>query len=259
MHNIFVDKHKERNQMKKLILLILGIISALYGVVILGVGSGTKFWLIWEVIAGGFWLWAILIYSGFFAAHKQIKRIFYGLVSIAVISVSILGGMIGSEFSSKGKENLDYIIVLGAQVRQSGPSTILKYRLDEAIDYLNDNPRTVCIVSGGQGANEPFSEAEGMKDYLVKCGIEENRILNEDQSHNTVQNILYSKALLEETYENVGIVTNDFHVFRAVQIGKKQGLRNVYGIAAYSHPFYLPNNALRECGGILKDWIKGNL
>lgn len=55
---------------------------------------------------------------------------------------------------------LDYIIVLGAQVRKDGPSPVLKYRLDKAVEYLNENPDTVCIVSGGQGSNEPWSEAE---------------------------------------------------------------------------------------------------
>lgn len=245
--------------MKKIILFILGILSLIYGLVILGVGSGTKFWMIWEVIGACFLIWALLVHKRFFTKHKKFKRIFYTSISAAILSVAILFGLIGSEFTSKGQANLDYIIVLGAQVRESGPSTILKYRLDAAVKYLNENPDTKCIVSGGQGINEPFTEAEGMEEYLIKKGIVADRIIKEDQSKNTVQNILYSKTLLDETYENVGIVTNDFHVFRAVQIGKKQGLKNVYGIAAYSHPFYMPNNALRECGGILKDWIKGNM
>lgn len=164
-----------------------------------------------------------------------------------------------SFFSAKGSQKLDYIIVLGAQVREDGPSVVLKYRLDAAIDYLNENSDTVCIVSGGKGANEPFSEAEGMAEYLLEKGIEEHRIILEDKSTNTVENIQNSKALMKESYNGVGIVTNNFHVFRAVQIAKVQGLEGVCGIAADSNLLYLPNNVLRECCGILKDWLMKNI
>lgn len=131
--------------------------------------------------------------------------------------------------------------------------------MDTAINYLNDNPETKCVVSGGQGHNEPFSEAEGMYEYLVKHGIAAKRILLEDQSTNTVENIQNSKVLLRESYQSVGIVTNNFHTFRAVQIAKVQGLKQVSGIAADSTIFYLPNNVLRECLGILKDWMLKNI
>ena len=179
------------------------------------------------------------------------------IVGIAVITM--LCGMITGEFKSKGQQNLDYIIVLGAQVRESGPSVVLQYRLDAAIDYLNKNPDTICIVSGGQGVNEPFSEAEGMTKYLLENGIEKDRILLEDESRNTVQNIQNSKDIMEELYNGVGIVTNNFHIFRAVQLAKAQGLKCVSGIAADSNVLYLPNNMLRECCGILKDWFMNHM
>ena len=117
----------------------------------------------------------------------------------------------------------------------------------------------MCIVSGGKGANEPFSEAESMAEYLLKNGIEKSRIILEDKSTNTVENIRNSKALMDMSYRNVGIVTNNFHMFRAVQIAKAQGLKGVCGIAANSSVLYLPNNVLRECGGILKDWMMRNI
>ena len=98
-----------------------------------------------------------------------------------------------------------------------------------------------------------------MADYLVQHGIEQERILLEDTSTNTVENIQNSKVLMELPYDGVGIVTNNFHVFRAVQIAKVQGLEGVYGIAADSNVLYLPNNMLRECCGILKDWIMKNI
>lgn len=245
--------------MKKFILIILGAIAVLYGVFVLQVGSGTSFWLIWEAIGCFFFLWAFLLQKGFFAVHKKIGRIFRVLIAGAVVVLVSFCGMIAGEFTAKGKKNLDYIIVLGAQVREDGPSVVLKYRLDKAIGYLNENPDTICIVSGGRGVNEPFSEAEGMSDYLLENRIDKNRILLEDKSINTVENIVNSKALMKDAYNGIGVVTNNFHVFRAVQIAKAQGLESVCGIAADSNILYLPNNVLRECCGILKDWVMNNL
>ena len=245
--------------MKEIILIALGIISILYGILVLQVGSGTGFWMIWEAIGVFFLFWAFLLHTDFFASHKRIKVVFHAMLGVAIAVVITLCGMIMGDFSEKGSQDLDYIIVLGAQVREDGPSVVLKYRLDAAIDYLNENSDTVCIVSGGQGVNEPFSEAEGMAEYLMENGIDENRILLEDKSKNTVQNIQNSKEIMEETYNGVGIVTNNFHVFRATQIAKVQGLEGVYGIAADSNVLYLPNNVLRECCGILKDWLLKNI
>lgn len=241
------------------ILIFLGILSALYGILVLQVGSGSSFWLLWEAIGVFFLIWAFLLYSGFFALHKTIKSIFHVLVAAAVVVLVIFCGMIVGKFTAEGKPDLDYIIVLGAQVREDGPSVVLKYRLDKAIEYLNENPDTICIVSGGQGVNESISEAEGMSEYLIEHGIEKDRILLEDKSRNTVENIINSKALMEAPYDKVGIVTNNFHMFRAVQIAKAQGIEDVCGIAADSNAIYLPNNILRECCGILKDWLFNNI
>ena len=245
--------------MKKYSLIILSLLSILYGLLILQVGSGTGFWIIWEMIGVFFCVWAILLQKNFFDSHRKLKIIFHSMLIVGIAVITMLCGMIAREFKSKGHQNLDYIIVLGAQVREDGPSVVLKYRLDTAIRYLNDNPSSGCIVSGGQGYNEPFSEAEGMHDYLVENGIDSERIILEDQSTNTVENIRNSKVLFDDSYNSVGIVTNNFHTFRAVQISKKQGLRNVSGIAAESNIIYLPNNVLRECCGILKDWLYGNI
>ena len=145
----------------------------------------------------------------------------------------------------KGEDGLDYIVVLGAQMRQNGPSVVLQYRLDEAIKYLNDNPDTICIVSGGQGYNEPCTEAQGMAEYLEKKGVPKVRILMETESTTTAQNISNSMQYIREG-ATVGIVTNNFHMFRALQIAKQQGLTQVCGIAAKSKALYLPNNMLRE-------------
>ncbi|MDE7282292.1 MAG: YdcF family protein, partial [Lachnospiraceae bacterium] len=171
----------------------------------------------------------------------------------------VVEGCIISGFMAKGEKNLDYIIVLGAKVRQDGPSAVLKYRLDKAYDYLIENENTICIVSGGQGTNEPFSEAKGMYDYLTGRGIAPQRIIMEDKATDTSENIAFSMEFLDKENDSVGIVTNNFHVFRGVHLAKHQGIKSVCGISANSDVFFLLNNMLREFAGVMKDLIYGNL
>ena len=162
-------------------------------------------------------------------------------------------------FRTQQEENLDYLIVLGAQVREDGPSVVLQYRLDTACSYLEKNPDTVCIVSGGQGWNEPYPEAEGMRRYLLDKGISEERILTEEESRNTLENIQNSMGMLNPGKDRVGIVTNNFHIYRGCAIAEKAGIRNVYGVAAPSKFLYLPNNMFREFFGVVKDVLRGNM
>ena len=95
--------------------------------------------------------------------------------------------------------------------------------------------------------------------YLTANGIDESRILREDQSKNTTENIQFSKKLLPESYGSVGVVTNDFHVLRAVKLAEGGGLTNVSGLSAPSMAAYLPNNIFRECLALIKDFLAGHL
>ena len=163
------------------------------------------------------------------------------------------------QFGAKAEEGADYVIILGAQWKTTGPSYALQKRLDKAIEYLNANPETKAIVSGGQSYNEPVSEAEGMKGYLADAGIDPERILAEDASTNTTQNLIYSGELLNKSEDSVVVVTNNFHMFRALAIAKKQGYLHVEGLSAGTFPLTVPNNLLREAFGIVKDFMANNL
>ena len=125
--------------------------------------------------------------------------------------------------------------------------------------YLTVNEDTVCIVSGGQGSNEPCSEAEGMYRYLTEKGIEPERIIMEDKSTDTSENIAYSMDLIGRKDVSVGIVTNNFHVFRGVHLAKAAGFQDVSGISARSNVYFQLNNMVREFFGIMKDFVCGNL
>lgn len=164
---------------------------------------------------------------------------------MGALSFLVFLAFLSTGWRAAGTKHLDYIIVLGAQISENGPSAVLQYRLDRAVEYLEQNPDTVCIVSGAQGRNEPCTEAEGMADYLLAKGIPAERILQEREARTTAENLAYSRKLMPEG-SSVGIVTNNFHVFRALQIAREQGLEDAVGIAAGAKPFYQLNNILRE-------------
>lgn len=240
---------------------IFGGICLLYCLIIgLFVGHGTNFFLIWGVLG--------ILLAGFGFLWKKglpgmvpmwIKWAFTVLAAIGMAVFLLVEGCILSGFTANEEEELDYLIVLGAQLKQSGPSRVLQMRLDKAYDYLMKHENTIVIVSGGQGPDEPDTEAEGMYQYLVKRGVAPERIIKEDQSRNTAQNIEFSSAFLEKENHKVGIVSNNFHIFRAVRLAKHAGYKHVSGIAAPSEAALLPNNMFREFFGVLKDFAVGNI
>lgn len=239
------------------ILYVLAALCLFYGIFVRVAGSGgTNFFVVWIMMGACLFLLAI-------AMKKDLLKLIPGPIRVFAVAVCILlfasflfvEGLIIRQMVQPVTEKLDYIIVLGAQVHKDVPSVVLKYRLDTAIEYLNENPDTVCIVSGGQGKNEPYAESEGMRKYLIENGIEKDRIIEENKSKTTEENLKFSRRFLSEQ-SSVGIITNDFHMFRALQIAKKQGLDRACGIAAPSTKFYLPNNMFREYLAEIKFLLK---
>lgn len=235
--------------------IILCVISFLYGISILNVNSGTLFYLIWFLISAFFIIIDLLIYFKVFERYRVFKKIFIWVCSIGICIFLVILSLIISKMNVKPVKNLDYIIVLGAQVKESGPSVVLRYRLDRAVSYLKENDNTLVIVSGGQGANEKATEASAMKEYLVNNGINENRIIIEDKSNTTKENLINSKKITRDN-KSIGIVTNNFHMYRALLIGKKYKVKAV-GIPSKSTSYYLPNNLLREVFAYIKFIILG--
>ena len=222
--------------------------------------AGTKFYLIWLAGAALFGMFGFFVQKGLWMRLPIGLRA--GIGMLAGVGIACLCGLlilIGSAFSVKGEQQLSYIIVLGAQMKQSGPSVVLEKRLCRAYTYLTENPETLCVLSGGQGSNEPVSEAQGMYDYLAGRGIEKERIIREDQSVNTVQNLKYSAEFLDREQDSVCIVSNNFHMFRARRLAEKLGYQKVCGLAAKGDPVLMANNMLREFFGVMKDFIYGNL
>lgn len=250
-----MEKKRQQRLCITLVYALLAILSLLYSVAVYMVGSGTFSFIIWIFAAIFFGFLYIMEKKSLWPkVPKTVRYVFRIIVAIGFAVFVICQGCILTQFFSKGEPGADYIIVLGAQMRDWGPSVVYKARLDSAIEYLNDNPDTKVIVTGGQGANESVSEGEGGKKYLFEQGIAEDRIIVESESLDTDQNISNALNLVEVTEDmKVGIVTNNFHVFRGVMIAKRYTDADVTGIAAFTEYQYLPNNMVRETFGILKD------
>lgn len=124
-----------------------------------------------------------------------------------------------------------YAIVLGAKVNKGAvPSQALENRLQAALAYANKYPHIVLVLSGGQGADEDAPEALVMYRYLMEHGIAPQRLVIEDTSTSTYENITHSLKLLPKV-EGVTIITNDYHCERAKIIARRLGLQ-VNAVAA---------------------------
>ena len=225
-------------------------------------GLASKFHLVWLVLSVTFALMGKVYnwqQSGLIHIPRIISVIFCVICTLMIIIFVSTEVVIIKNGSSTPKKGADYMVVLGAQVKGKTPSLPLKYRLNAARKYLMDNPDTNVIVSGGQGSGEDISEAEAMRRYLVKHNIEDSRIIMEEKSENTDENIRYSRKIIGDDNASVIIVTNAFHIYRSIGICKKQGMTDVEGLGAKSNLLTVPSFYLREAIAVLKYKLAGQI
>lgn len=244
------------------IVLVFSLLCIAYYLVLgFGVRFGQSLMFLWPAVGlaciGHYLLWMLLFKTGKRppkALHRLIAVVFFACLAffLAVEGVIFAGGQIPAE------PNLDYVIVLGAKVNGREPSGALNYRCASAAEYLKANPDTRAVLSGGQGADEEISEAQCMLEQLTGRGIEADRLILEDKSTDTSENLRYSFEKIGDESATVGVVTNDFHMFRARAIAKKLG-RPVYGVSVPTTWISFPHYMVREFVGVLYDGIRGEL
>lgn len=190
-------------------------------------------------------------------AKALIALILAGVLAFCALLGAVLWG---SYDHMRGEAQV--MIILGCQVEDWGPSVLLQDRLDEALDYLEEHPDMTVVVSGGQGSNEPTTEARAMADYLMAAGVPEEQILLEDQSHNTNENLRYSLQLLEEEgydpADGVVVVSNGFHLTRVRMLWDRAagGDENLSTLAApSSHLPTLLKMYIREPLALVKSFV----
>ena len=187
-----------------LILLIIGVLTTIRCII------GIAFKVVWKLIRKPLAIVLAIV-----------------LVIMALTSVPILLGV-----RSQPETACDWLIVLGAGVDGDTPSPILQDRINAAYDYLTKHPDTVCIATGGKGDDENLSEAQCIYNHLTQMGISGDRIWMEDQATSTVENFRYSIDLLKQETgsipKSVGVLSNEFHLFRASLMAKNNGLRPIF-------------------------------
>lgn len=238
------------------LMLILGAASILYyGALALYLGPKVGFELIWLAIGAlCLGLSALLGHCPPVAA----RRLAVGLaviMGVGLAAVLAVESMIISQSLASPEPNADYIVVLGARVKESGPSRLLNYRIDKAAEYLRENEGTVAILCGGQGTDEPMSEAQAMYEALIERGIDPERLIREDQSTNTAENLKNAADLMDSKEASVVVTTTGYHMYRALQCARAQGLTRVSGNASACARLTLVNYYLREFFAVVRDWL----
>ena len=166
---------------------------------------------------------------------KIVRIIYRSCFAAGLIAFIVIEGLIINDMNTTPQNGLDYVVVLGAGVSKDVPSPTLCYRIEKAGEYMQNNPNTILIASGGQGPDEWISEGECIKKYLVGVyGIPEERILVEDKSTSTEENLRFSRQLIEKDDASVGIITSSFHEYRAGLIAEREGYKDIYSIPADS-------------------------
>ena len=189
-------------------------------------------------------------------------KAFFALILVGVLSFGGLFAavMYGSYNHITGDPQV--MVILGCRVMPGGePSMLLQDRLETALDYLEEDPDILVVVSGGQGSNEPVSEAVCMAGWLEERGISEDRIFQEDQSSNTKENLIFSKDLLAREGIDVGetdvlVVSNGFHLTRARMLAERFGYGEVSTLAAPSS--HIPSRIqmyIREPLALVKSFL----
>lgn len=195
------------------------------------------------------YLWCYELFP--FTLPKGLLMIGYGIGIMGICIFLLVESIIVYHGYTNGSLKGDYIMVLGAGLNGKKISTTLRYRLDQAILVYQKHPVPI-IVTGGKGAHEEISEAQAMRDYLIKHNIEKDMIIIENQSTDTNENFVFTKKILNQKHPHVILITNRFHMLRAEYLAKKHAFI-CERFPAKAHAFTAFNFYVREFFGMGKD------
>ena len=290
------------------VLLLYAVFAFLYStVVIYASGKATSFLWFWPLTCGIALIAVVLLFfvlTGHLTRFKTVAACLCGVFWVCMAVFFAVEAMVFSAGRKAPAAEGEYVIVLGAQVRGEVPTLVLGARIRAAAEYLKEHPKAVAVASGGKGSGENISEAEAIRRGLIRLGIAEDRILLEERSTSTTENLRFSAEVIQN-YEreksgtersakkstvtqtevngaetavnedgqsateqskepvrfvckNVVLVTNDFHVFRAVKLAKNLGYNDVSGLGATDFYAVTIQYYVREFFAITKEALSGN-
>ncbi len=194
-------------------------------------------------------------------AARLLQYIVTGALCIGVLVFAVTEAVIIRASRRKPETPCDHVIVLGARIRGTEPSLSLADRIRTTEEYLKENPHTVAVLSGGQGADEGIPEALCMYRELTARGIGGDRLLLEEKSTSTWENFQFSRDLIREKTgtapKKIGVVSSEYHMFRAGLFARRWGMEMV-GIPAETSVFSIRlNYFMREAAGVWHYLILG--
>lgn len=241
------------------VLTVIGSIFTCYGV-ILSLYSNFNLGVVLTLILGLF-----ILFIGIYC--KKIKALsknrVFRMIKISIVVLLCLEFILVAFIAIYGLNdnvtcNEDAVVVLGAGVRGERVTLPLKLRLDKAVEFYEKNNDAIIVVTGGKGFQETVTEAYAMEKYLLQEGIPKGKIIKEEKATSTMENMFFSKKILDEHFKKdykIAIVTNHFHIFRGVHIAKKAGFTDATHMHADLQWYNLIPCFLRESLAVIKTLI----
>ena len=209
---------------------------------------------------------AVCVLFYYFQTHPtQLNTILFksilALLIVGAMAAGVTSGFILKAAHPSQPATCRYVVVLGAAVNGTVPSRSLQERIQAAYDYLSANPESVAILTGGQDKGEEIPEAFCMYRELTDMGISPDRLYLEEKSASTLENLQFSVTLIEQTLGftpgKIGIVSSEYHIFRAKLMAKSLGIE-AEGIPAKTTRLTLRTNYyLREIAAVWKHLVFG--
>lgn len=224
----------------------------------LNIGNATGLVVSGILILMGIFLPAVQKLVHKWSSHP-IKRWFYRvpmIVACLIATLVVIESGLMIEAANRTPDADATVILLGCRVYGERPSFSMVARLEATYEFMTKNEQAKCILSGGKGPGENISEAECMYRYLVEKGIDQERLYKEEQSTSTRENLLFSKALIEEEQlePEIVIATSEYHVYRAGLVAKDLGMEYT-SVPGKTAIWLFPTYYVRELYGILYEWV----
>ncbi|GKX30868.1 hypothetical protein SH1V18_33480 [Vallitalea longa] len=239
--------------------LLLGCFSILYFLYLTAYNAGAGFSFFWILVCVICFI-LHFIFKNYDTVKLNVPKVirvavFLFIIILLVVFLIFESFIVRDSMRKESYEETDYAIVLGAAVRGTTVSLTLSNRLEAAYEYIKGNNCKV-ILSGGQGPSEDITEAEAMKRYLIDKGIDEDRLIKEDQSSSTQENLKYSFDIINNEKDNasITIITSNYHVYRAKKIAEKY-FNDVQGVPAKTLLPIIPHYYVREFFAVIKDTV----
>lgn len=257
-----IRTHNVMKQFSK-IFIVIGILSVAYGAGVVSI-IGVSHWFDFASVVAGVGIIAFVFLAPSFKILP--KRIKQGFLFVLILALCIFG-LTEMRIITEGQElplaGADYIIVLGAKVEGENPSFALARRIEAAAEYMLANPSAIALATGGRGADEMISEGNAIANGLCALGIEQSRILVENKSTSTKENLFYALNIINKnggsSKSRIVIVSSGYHIFRAKKLAEMIGYQNVSAKGCQSMPYLAPHYYAREFAALIKEKLDGNI